>query len=322
MEVHGCQSSTTQVFVQEKRRKSLLWVGAASALAIAAGGGTFALWSASDAFGGGTITAGDLNVEAAEDQHYYDISDDRSDAMCLFQAGEGEPSAECPEDPAENTLASLALKGHQIDDAGTWNMVPGDEVLVMLTANVTMKGDNLLAALNIDGMDSATSAINVCAEEAESSGDGYDEGDLIQAECSGDGDLVIATIEPIAFLLGDTNGEDPAVKLITFDADDALPLHLAAPRAGQEEGGSVADRAAGALLLCNATPGESDPECDLSITSEGKLPVQILLKATFSSELTERNGVGFSLDLEGLFEDAKVTLNQVRVFPAPESEEE
>uniref|UniRef100_UPI0004A7E71C SipW-dependent-type signal peptide-containing protein n=1 Tax=Leucobacter sp. PH1c TaxID=1397278 RepID=UPI0004A7E71C len=64
---------------QKKRRRGLMWV-AAGAAALLAGGSTFALWSASDTFSGGSITAGDLNIEQLEDTSFWDVSNDRKDA--------------------------------------------------------------------------------------------------------------------------------------------------------------------------------------------------------------------------------------------------
>ncbi|WP_125098194.1 SipW-dependent-type signal peptide-containing protein [Leucobacter chromiireducens] len=124
----------------KKRRRGLLWV-AAGAAALLAGGSTFALWSASDTFSGGTITAGDLNIEQLEDTSFWDVSNDRKDATATVGATDG------------------SQLGHQIDDVNAWRIAPGDKLAASFEATATLDGDNLVARVGIDGLDKLTNTI-------------------------------------------------------------------------------------------------------------------------------------------------------------------
>ena len=110
---------------EKKRRKGLLWMAGITAGAVAlVGGGTFALWSATSAFDGGAITAGDLQI-GDFDTTIYDASDDRSDAL-----------------PIDNT----DFVGHDITDDADWLMVPGDKVaLIAHLDEFVLDGENLVA---------------------------------------------------------------------------------------------------------------------------------------------------------------------------------
>lgn len=125
-------TTPTTVVVEERRhRRGLVWVAGGAALLL--GGSTFALWSASDTFAGGTITAGDLNVDAGTSA-WYDTSADRQDAVAIADVGG----------------TAVDLTGHAITDPGTWRMVPGDEATLALPFTATLQGDNLVAALAFD----------------------------------------------------------------------------------------------------------------------------------------------------------------------------
>ncbi|MCL2466360.1 MAG: SipW-dependent-type signal peptide-containing protein [Micrococcales bacterium] len=119
---------TTIVVAQERRRRSPLLLVAAVVTAALLAGGTFALWSASLGLDGGTITAGDLNLELSDDPMYYDVSADRTDGQ-------------------ENEVVD-GVTGHEVDD--TWLMVPGDTVAVVYEVEVTLTGDNMVAELSLD----------------------------------------------------------------------------------------------------------------------------------------------------------------------------
>lgn len=125
MEKH---SNTPVIIVTEeqKRRKGLLWLAGITAGAVAlVGGGTFALWSASDTFDGGQITAGDLNIEITSDG-FFDISEDRTDK--------------------DDVLPGTEVPAHAIDPED-WRIVPGDTVALAVEAEITLVGDNLVAEL-------------------------------------------------------------------------------------------------------------------------------------------------------------------------------
>lgn len=125
---------------EKKRRKGLLWVAGGTALLL--GGSTFALWSASADIGGGSVTAGDLNITAEEDSSFWDVSADRNDATQTLPGTDG------------------SQLGHVIDDTATWRMVPGDKVAAVFDATVTLEGDNLVGHLTVDGLDGAPGQFN------------------------------------------------------------------------------------------------------------------------------------------------------------------
>jgi len=98
------------------------------------GGSTYALWTSSQDLGSGTITAGDLKIDTNGDVSMYDVSADRTDGVVLDKYG--------------------LPKGHAID--ANWNIVPGDTVALVMPYTITMKGDNLVAELAVDGLGTTT----------------------------------------------------------------------------------------------------------------------------------------------------------------------
>lgn len=125
------QSPVVVVTEEKKRRKGLLWVAGGAALLL--GGSTFALWSATDVFSGGTVTAGDLNIEQAADTTFWDVSADRTDAADTVTGTDG------------------SQLGHAITTIADWRIVPGDKVAASFSADVTLEGDNLVGKLTLDG---------------------------------------------------------------------------------------------------------------------------------------------------------------------------
>lgn len=119
---------------QKKRRGGLMWI-AAGAVALLAGGSTFALWSANDSFAGGNITAGDLNLTQTEVTSFWDVSNDRNDATEIVGSTDG------------------SQPGHFVDDVDTWRIAPGDKLAASFEATATLEGDNLVARVGIDGLD-------------------------------------------------------------------------------------------------------------------------------------------------------------------------
>ena len=126
---------------QKKRRRGLMWV-AAGAAALLAGGSTFALWSASDTFSGGSITAGDLNIEQLEDTSFWDVSNDRKDATETVGASDG------------------SQPGHQVTDITSWRIAPGDKLAASFETTATLDGDNLVARVGIDGLQNLTENVS------------------------------------------------------------------------------------------------------------------------------------------------------------------
>lgn len=86
-------------------------------VALLAGGTTFALWTDSADVDGGVITAGNLQLELAENQ-WYDVSADRTDSP------------------------------HEID-LGDFLIVPGDTIRGDYDIDAALAGDNIVAQLSI-----------------------------------------------------------------------------------------------------------------------------------------------------------------------------
>lgn len=128
------------VVTEQKRKKGLIWASAGAA-ALLVGGSTFALWSAQDTFAGGTITAGDLNITQLADTSFWDVSNDRADAVNTVGSSDG------------------SQLGHAITDVNTWRMAPGDKLAASFEATTTLDGDNLVARVGLDGLDQITSGI-------------------------------------------------------------------------------------------------------------------------------------------------------------------
>jgi alternate signal-mediated exported protein len=157
----GTTPTPVVVVTEERRRRGgLLWVAGGAALLL--GGSTFALWSASDGFTGGSITAGDLNVTATADTTFWDVSADRADGTATVTGTDGSQTG--------HALAPA--------DASTWRIVPGDKVAASFSADVTLEGDNLVGKVTLDG---------VSADALENTGmtytyEVYKDGDLIVSE--------------------------------------------------------------------------------------------------------------------------------------------
>ncbi|MCL1899205.1 MAG: SipW-dependent-type signal peptide-containing protein, partial [Promicromonosporaceae bacterium] len=133
---------------ERRRRKGLAWLaGSTAALLALVGGGTFALWSASDDFTGGTIIAGDLNI-VLDDESWWDTSPDRTDGDTRVP-GAPAPGAEIRL-PAGMVPVQDLFTGHEVTDLNQWRMVPGDTVLRVINTTVTLSGDNLIAGLYLD----------------------------------------------------------------------------------------------------------------------------------------------------------------------------
>ena len=116
-------------------------IAGAAGVALLAGGATFATWSDELSLGGGSITAGNLDVAPLTASGWYDASADRSDAVAIpgFLGTE------------------LGLTGHSID-AGTWRMVPGDKAVAAFPFQLALEGDNVVAELDVTGVTALTTA--------------------------------------------------------------------------------------------------------------------------------------------------------------------
>jgi len=97
----------------------------------AGGGTTFALWSTQQQFDGGQITAGNLDITGTQ-VGIWDVSADRTGG--------------------EKVGATTDVQGRPIANLNNWRKVPGDTVMFRMDAKPVLVGDNLVAALTIDGL--------------------------------------------------------------------------------------------------------------------------------------------------------------------------
>lgn len=169
-------------------------IAGAAGAALLVGGATFALWSDSAPVAGGTITAGNLDVEAVAPQ-WKDVSEDRAGGA------------------------------HAID-LTTFRIVPGDTIEGTFGFKAALEGDNMVAELSLDGVSAQGELLAELAEHAtytvRSGGEVVASGDLDEAEAllfasadNGDNNAPLPTL-PAAL------GTDPNVSLVvelTFDED-------------------------------------------------------------------------------------------------------
>ncbi|MER7797377.1 alternate-type signal peptide domain-containing protein [Microbacterium sp. NPDC096154] len=193
-------NSPTIVVTEERRsRKGPLLLGAGLAgVALLAGGGTFALWSANDAFQGGTITAGDLNLVQVADTTFWDVSADRADATATVTGTDG------------------SQLGHAIASIADWRIVPGDKVAASFSADVTLEGDNLVGKLSIAGLDGNTYGNGSMTYTYEI----YQDGALLIPETA----LPTAATADLLYLAAPVTGQDAGLD----DAEDTTPVYAMA----------------------------------------------------------------------------------------------
>ncbi|MDR1266204.1 MAG: alternate-type signal peptide domain-containing protein [Propionibacteriaceae bacterium] len=123
-----------EVETKRSRRRLGGVVALAAGVALLIGGGTYSLWTDSETIEtGGTITAGDLDIEKKGNPSFWDVSAGRADAT----------------DNVTGTANQDAVKGHVIDSLDTYRVVPGDEVAGVYQYQVKLEGDNLVAKLSL-----------------------------------------------------------------------------------------------------------------------------------------------------------------------------
>lgn len=199
---------------EKKRRKGMIWLAGGAALAVAAvGGGTFALWSDSAAFDGGTITAGDLDLASTAPTAFYDVSADRTDATTTIKGTDGTQA------------------GHTIDDA-SWRIVPGDKVAAAFSAGVTLEGDNLVAKLSASGMESVVDGGNASLTWTF---EVYADGDLVVSESDLPADAKATLMYLSASAVGQAAGAEDATGTFPVDgveaAENVFPIDSIIPDA-------------------------------------------------------------------------------------------
>lgn len=139
-------------------KKTTGLVAGAAGAALLLGGATFALWSDSDPVAGGTITAGNLDVEATQPE-WLDVSQDRTDA------------------------------GHVID-LERFRIIPGDTIRGTFGFKAALEGDNMVAELSLADLAADGELLDALGAEAtyqvvlkrENDQTVVEEGNLLEAE--------------------------------------------------------------------------------------------------------------------------------------------
>jgi len=239
------------VIIRKKSRRkfALPWLAGALGLALLASGGTYALWRGSSIFGGGQVTAGDLDLSPCTKLDWYDISPDRTDigtggvdsaypilsdkydgiidfsqfrpvsdltytrAFLRSRVLAVNPAANWGgATPAEYPLEYvnyMDVKAHVINDISTWRMVPGDTVLAVCS--------DMIVTLEGDNLVAELALVNSA-------------GELINTTYNG------VAVWPIMFVpdeTGDPRGYNPT---------PGGPIaRFSAPRGGQASGSSSQD---------------------------------------------------------------------------------
>jgi len=118
---------------RSRRRKGIIAGVAGAALLLT--GGTFALWQDTANVTGGTITAGSLTLDGDAAAVWYDVSPDRdfADPETVAPAGDSDP----------------AVMGEAID-VEAFLVSPEDVLAAVFEVDVTLEGDNLVAALSLN----------------------------------------------------------------------------------------------------------------------------------------------------------------------------
>ncbi|MDR0489334.1 MAG: hypothetical protein LBG99_08105 [Propionibacteriaceae bacterium] len=128
-----------------KKRNAVI-IGIAGA-ALLMGGSTYALWSVQGDITGVDIVAGSMNLEV-NPTSYADVSEDISHTGLVTVEG-----------VTAGFIELESLEGTSASDLDEWLIVPGDTIAITFPYQVTLKGDNLVAALtttfSTDGTSSA-----------------------------------------------------------------------------------------------------------------------------------------------------------------------
>jgi len=134
-----------------RRRNAVISAIAGAALLV--GGSTYALWSSNATIRGGEISSGDLAIVAG-DMQAWDVSQDRKDTEPVtvgevnLTVGEGEDAGPI----MGHIINQLESPGPDSPNPDAyWKMVPGDRVAMVVPYTITLKGDNLVAGLTIEG---------------------------------------------------------------------------------------------------------------------------------------------------------------------------
>lgn len=316
---HSTAGQSRQVVVRRqrgKKRRNLMPVLIASLALL--GGGTYTLWRSSVSFDGAQVTAGDLDLKVTDELKWYDVSPDRTDsdpalvaALNAYTNGEGFYNefinvldGREPPLPGRSSFTSA----HVIDclddkicpDGNTWKMVPGDTIVGLVKARMTLEGDNLVAGLGFD-----------C--------DGSSVGEYGELVSGNIADLVTAKTD--LYVDPDTDeGTDYDISPVNFAALGGIRTnylgYFEAPGAGQDDGVLDADWE---LPWGSGTPGlpavitlGHSPTAPRESVGVGDVTLMITIH--FSENATERELA--TLPLAEVF-SGRLSLSQVRGLDTP-----
>jgi len=166
------------------RRRNAVIAAVAGVALLTGGWGTYALWQQEAKLNGGTITAGQLDITAGT-PNQWDVSADRNDSTIDDVTTEISAGFDAI---TLNADGKGPLQGHPIQKLETWRIVPGDTVALTFPYKITLKGDNLVAALTLEGMDKLVT------------GNTFEAGDItIEFQVFGEDGASLGTRTPVTF---------------------------------------------------------------------------------------------------------------------------
>ena len=116
-------------------------IAGAAGITLLAGGGTLALWADQEVADGGTITAGNLDIEALAPGSWSDVSSLVTDPTFGWDLAD---------DVADLLSADDTALGAAIADINVFLAVPGDLLEYSQAVGIINTGDNMTAQLSVD----------------------------------------------------------------------------------------------------------------------------------------------------------------------------
>ncbi|MDR0504779.1 MAG: SipW-dependent-type signal peptide-containing protein [Bifidobacteriaceae bacterium] len=201
-----------------KSRRAKGMVAAACGLALLLTGGTMALWNDSASVGGGTITAGNLELKVGQFKAL-DVSTNHTADSTGYTAGDLR-SDEATDDKGLTTCGQPTYPGHWIqpdgdesegpDGKGPWRITPGDSVAVIVPLGIGLQGDNIVADLKLEN--AANGASHYISNNLTVS-------DVLLSGPDGEVELEDTIVGDVQTLLTDPDNAAPAV-LARFQGPD------------------------------------------------------------------------------------------------------
>ena len=262
----------------------LRWKGraalVAAVVATLALGATFAAWQTTQLLSSPAITTGDLDITADSSTIvWYDISPDRQDIGPLVL--DGQPLI----------IDGQQIFGHPITNIDEWAMVPGDTVLAVSVAQITLHGDNLVACLSAQSSDHDAVGSEAVVSHA--------------ASIKDDVSVVLAIgsqhVEPHQ---RPAAGESLVLMgTATYPQDSFEPMAvLEAPRLGQDQGKSVSTRTTDSMGNGVLTLYQEEG-------SPASTPIYMMVAATLSDQTMDRDLTNETITV---ISDYMLKLRQVR----------